>query len=796
MKKIFFLFVCLFFLQSVFAAKDKQAFDVRLQNGLNMNVEVCSDGIFRIKIAPRATYAESLMERYGILKTDWAKVAVSPKDSKQQFEVATDNYRLKVDKKTGVITVSDKKGKVIIEKAVFVTSKDPLCKNLGEVINKKYESLKVATNGAAIIGDDTHKGNLKDMAETGDYKNTSILNISLKEGERFYGGGSTSRDHIQHRGELLRMWTTYQHTEIPMPVMISSENWGVFNNTTRKNFFDIGSYQSDIFSIYNTTDEADFYLMFGNSMPDVINHFTLITGRPYVLPKWAYGLCFGPNMLEDQFHILNDAVRFREIGVPCDLFWLEPQWMEKRYDFSTKKKWNYKQFSAEPYWDSVRYPKKESHRLLIGRLHEMGYHLGLWLCAEYDLSLVEEDVLAAAAGKPTSGQEHWMDHLKHFMDNGVDGFKIDPARTIDEHPTREYYNGHSDKEMHNLNQILLPKQMNKMTRSHTGRRSWHHYTAGWAGTQHWGASTSGDNGGGRTALFDQLNLGVSGFMNTSCDVMSVSKEQEMQSLHFGLFLPWVQINSWYALLQPFYFSAKKRHIYRDYVKLRYSLMPYIYSAALEGGQTGMPIVRPMPLMFPEDRKCDDMVYQYMFGENLLLSIFSDSIYLPKGNWIDYWTGEKMAGGRDIKHTYPDNRAGLLFVREGAIIPFQKEVQYIGEKPLDTLIVKVYPKDATSYTMYEDDGSSYEYENGAIAATRFECKKNGEKVEFIVHPVKGSYKGMYTSRTYELEIEAPQRPNKVLVNNTPVSDWTYGDDHKVRVNLPQKDVKVKATCVLN
>ena len=107
---------------------------------------------------------------------------------------------------------------------------------------------------------------MKDQAETGDYKNTSILSISLKDGERFYGGGSTSRDHIQHRGELLRMWTTYQHTEIPMPFMISSENWGIFNNTTRKNFFDIGNYQSDVFSIYNTTDEVDFYLMFGNSM--------------------------------------------------------------------------------------------------------------------------------------------------------------------------------------------------------------------------------------------------------------------------------------------------------------------------------------------------------------------------------------------------------------------------------------------------------------------------------------------------------------------------------------------------
>ena len=366
MKKIYYLLVCLFFLQSVFAAGEKQIFDIRLQNGLNMNVEVCTDGIFRIRVTPHSTFSESLMQRYGIIKTDWSPVPVSQKDNKQQFEVSTGAYRLKIDKKTGAISVSDRKGRVIIEKVIFLTSADPLCTDLGEVINAKYKDMKVPNNGT-IIGDDKNPGSMKDQAETGDYKNVSILSISLKDGERFYGGGSTSRDHIQHRGELLRMWTTYQHTEIPMPFMISSENWGIFNNTTRKNFFDIGSYQPDVFSIYNTTDEADFYLMFGSSMPDVINDYTAITGRPYLLPKYAYGLCFGPNMLEDQFDILNDAVRFREMGVPCDLFWLEPQWMEKRYDFSTKKKWNYQKFSAEAYWDSIRYPKKENHRLLDNR---------------------------------------------------------------------------------------------------------------------------------------------------------------------------------------------------------------------------------------------------------------------------------------------------------------------------------------------------------------------------------------------------------------------------------------------
>ena len=795
MKRIYlYLLVCLFGLQTVVAAEEGTAYDIRLHGGLKMRVEVCTDGIFRVRITPRETFSESLMERYHLIKTDWEVPEVSRRENENRFEVTTDSYRLTVDKQTGALTVSDRKGRTLLEKAWFRTSADPLCRDLGKVINEWYKELKVASN-SGIIGDDKNPAASKDTAETGDYRNTSILSFALKEGERFYGGGSTSRDHIQHRGELLRMWVTYQHTEIPMPFLISSENWGVFNNTTRKNFFDIGHYQPELFNIYNTTDEADFYLMFGRSMPEIIDDFTLITGRPYLLPKWAYGLCFGPNMLENQFDILRDAIGFREMGVPCDLFWLEPQWMEKRYDFSTKKKWNYKLFSAEAYWDSTRYPKKESHRLLIGRLHELGFHLGLWLCEEYDLSIAEEDALAKAAGRDTSGLEHWMDHLTHFMDNGVDGFKLDPARTIDEHPNFRYYNGRTDKEMHNLNQILLPKQMRQMTREHTGRRSWHHYTAGWAGTQHWGASTSGDNGGGRTALFDQLNLGMSGFMNTSCDVMSVSKEQEMQSLHFGLFLPWVQINSWYALLQPFYFPEKEKNIYRDYVKLRYSLMPYIYSAALEGAQTGMPIVRSMPLMFPDDRNTDDMVYQYMFGENLLLSIFSDSIYLPKGEWTDYWTGEKLTGGSKIRHTVPDNRAGLLFVREGAILPFQKEMQYIGEKPIDTLIVKVYPKAVSSYVMYEDDGESYDYEKGAIAATRFECRQKGERITFTVCPVEGAYKGMYASRTYELEIISPRRPKHVSINGTRTDNWQYLEkEGKIRLCLHQPDVKKKAEVI--
>ena len=748
---------------------------VKINDGLTVSVEACSGSIFRIKVSPRKDFTESLMERYELIKTDWSEVKTDISDKGGVWTLKTPEYSLAINKKTGVMTVKDAKGGKVIREVRFLPEKEGLCGEMRSFINEKYADLKVADNGGGIIGDDNGKFGEVDKHEIPAADAVSILSFSMEDGERFYGGGSTSRDHIQHRGEFLRMWTTYQQTEIPMPFMMSSRGWGVYNNSTRKSFFDIGNQQKSKFNIINTFDEADFFLMMGKDMPAILNEYTLVTGRTYVLPKWAYGLCFGPNMREEQFDILNDALRFRQFDVPCDVFWLEPQWMEKRYDFSTKKKWNYDRFSPEPYWLQDQYPKTMHNRLFIGKLRSMGFHLGLWLCEEYDLSIQEEDIIAERTGGKLSGQEHWMDHLTVFMDQGVEGFKLDPARTIDNHTNWEYYNGRTDKEMHNLNQVLLPKQMRELGRKYNGKRTWHHYCGGWSGTQHWTASTSGDNGGGKTALYDQLNLGMSGFLNTSCDVMSVPRELEMQGLHFGLFLPWVQINSWFSMMHPFYYAKEEQDIYRFYVKLRYSLAPYIYSMALEAAQNGMPIVRSMPLCFPDDRNCDDMTYQYMFGDNFCVGIFTNEIYLPKGTWTDAWSGEKIVSkGETFTREYPSNRAGLLFIREGAIIPTQPDVEYLGARPFDRVILKVYPHGDSAYTMLDDDGESYEYENGGVASTLFESHERDGGVEVVVNPVQGSFKGMPSEREYSFRIQRDSRPASVSLNGAAVQDWTYED----------------------
>ena len=664
MKRLFlYVIAALLAVQGAWAAAPAR-YELKLRSGQKMRIDVCSDRIFRVRVTPADTFAESLLERYGLLKTDWEPVQVTQRNEGGVVVLGTPACRIRIDRKDGRISVTDLKGNAILREASYLAPGAPLITALGQSLNEKFQKPR---RDEAIIGDTTKNGAQQQQTEVGDMSRNSILSFTLADDERFYGGGSTSRDHIQHRGEVLRMWASYQIAEAPIPFMMSSAGWGVFDNTTVRSYFDVARYDKERLLIYNTAPGADFYVMVGGSMPQTLGLYTSLTGRAYVLPRWMYGLSFGGHMQENQFEMMDDAVRFRTEKVPCDVMWIEPQWMSKYYDFSTEKSWNYKLFPPEGYWVEKQFPKHEWKTSFVGRLHGLGYKLGLWLCIDHDQSIVEEDIIAAREGRPQSDKEHWFDHLTNFMDQGVDGFKLDPARTLDEHPDRKYYNGLTDKEMHNLNQVLMPRQMNRVFRDHKGIRPWQHYCGGFAGTQRWTANQSGDNGGERTALFDQLNLGSSGLMNTSCDVMSA--KDEMAALHMGVFLPWIQINSWFGLLHPWYFPDKEKAMYRDYIQLRHDLFPYIYSAALNGHLTGMPILRSMPLVYPDDRNVDDMVFQYMFGDNLLIGVFSDSIYLPKGDWIDFWTGEQLRGeGKEIRHAIPDNRAGLAFVKAGAMLP--------------------------------------------------------------------------------------------------------------------------------
>lgn len=752
-----------------------------LTNGKKIKLNIYADGIFRIQLNRDGVFDQSLMERYELLNTTLKEDKPVESKNDSSYILETPVYKLLVNAKDGSISLFQKDKNKLLRYIQFNRLSGNERQQFSASVKNEFSDL---VKQDAIIGDTTKSAAQTSTGSITADNEESYIDFSLQPEERFYGAGAASRKNIQHRGELLRHWATYQRSDMATPFIMSTNGWGIYNNTAKLNYFDVGKFSSGSLLVYNTEDKIDFFLFQGKNMYDILDKYTSVTGRAYLLPSWAYGLAFGGNKMENQFDLMNDAVRFREEKIPCDIFWIEPQWMAKYYDMSTTKGWNFDKFPGEVFWEEKTNPKKyEQPYLFIARLHKLGYKLALWLCIDHDLSITAEDEIAAKLGKPLSGQQHWFAHLMNFVDQGVDGFKLDPGRTLDEHPDRKYYNGLTDKEMHNMNQVLMPKQMYTTFRNHTGRRIFDHYCGAWAGTQRWTASTSGDNGGGRDAIYDQLNLNMSGFVNTAIEVMetvnrtfdpATNLKATFNGLHFGFFQPWVQIDSWYALHYPWYLSAPEKEAVAFYARLRNMMHPYIYSAAIEASLTGKPILRPMPLEYPDDAVVQNITSQYMFGDNLLVGVFNDSVYLPKGNWINYWTGKTTAGGKTINAEVPKNRGGALFIKAGAIIPFKNLSQYVEEFPVDTLTVKVYPEGESSYTLLQDDGNSFDYEKGSIASTTFTCAQKGNNINFSVSPTKGTYKNMPGNVIYKVEMAVKQKPKQVKLNNKLFSQWKWSN----------------------
>lgn len=736
-----------------FCALSNAQEQVRLQNGNYAKIELYTHSIVRVRINTHGKFSESLMERYGVVKTERHVVKHELKKEKGRCIIETDSLQLQMSLADGKVTFRRKSQTDALVDSIgvtFLNGKNKIADRLSQEFSK--DSL----TAGGIIGDTVGRSAAKII----NYQDSlsALLSFSLKKGERFYGLGSGNRQGIQRRGYIGRMWVQYQRSEAPVPFIMSNKGWGVFYNTTKLHYFDVGKFNSDLMQVYEPDQkEVDYFLFSGPDMPSVLSQYTLLTGKPYVLPRWAYGLAFGGNTMENQFNVLENAAHFRREKIPCDIYWLEPQWMAKWYDFSTTKDWNKDKFVAELPWTKNHDP------LFIRRLSDMGFKLALWLCVDHDFTIEEEDKISKRNGQSVSGQEHWFEHLRKFLDQGVRGFKIDPSRTLDLHAGMSYFNGRDDREMHNLNQVLVVKNLQDVTKAHLATRTFHHYCGGYAGIQRYGASTLGDNGGRPETLLDIFNLGLSGHSNTTCDVLEGVYPLK-PGIHMGFFLPWVQINSWAYMFHPFYYSETDKNTFRFYDQLRYQLLPYIYSNALLANQSGMPMVRPMPLMYPEEERFSNSSRQFFFGENFLIGAFTDSIDLPKGKWKDFWSRKVIEGDRKIACKLPANAGGPIFIRQGAIIPFQDTNQSISPESPGSLLLKIYPYRKSGYTLLEDDGESYNYEKGAVSKTSFLCDQTREGTQFTISAVKGGFQGAPPKRMYKLEFNDIQQFRYAKLND--------------------------------
>ncbi|MCF7855017.1 MAG: DUF5110 domain-containing protein [Candidatus Pacebacteria bacterium] len=630
----------------------------------------------------------------------------------------------------------------------------------------------------------------------------SEVRFAAQPDEDWCGFGDQTRERLFHRGHKADCHVCNVQSYIPVPFFMSTNGGGVLVNTTHHIVFDMCATRDGEFFWRDQSGAIDYYVMVGSSYRELLDSYTDLTGKPKLPPRWAFGLWYICRDHANDYEAINDAWNFRREGIPCDVLGLEPGWMETRYDLSTEKKWDNGRFPI-PF-----YAPNGPHNF-INALKRMGYHFELWLCNEYDLSyeaerrIGRENMEGGLRGTSarhsemevdehfsrkrfldqyTKREEPWFEHLKKFVDQGVDFFKQDGAFQVMEHPDRIWGNGMTDGEMHNLYPLLYSRQMHEGFEEHTGRRAVVFTVAGWIGFQAWCGTWTGDTGGGLGTLGAMLNTSMVGHAWATND-MEVS---ELEGIHFGYLQPWSQINSWNYFRMPWLQGNSLAAAHKYYGQLRSRLIPYLYSWAWQSTRTGYPLMVPLALEFPSDRHCRDNLHQYLLGRDLMVVIYKKTAYFPEGRWMDFWTGEILEGGRHREISWPEDRGGGLFVRSGAIIPLGPEMQYRGEKPVDPIELYVFPEDGkSSLVFYEDDGVSLKHHEGDYATTRITAENDGECVSVKIDEPKGSFDGHLKRREWSFRIILPDMvPTSVTVDGEqlPTRRWSFdADQHKLTID---------------
>ncbi len=582
--------------------------------------------------------------------------------------------------------------------------------------------------------------------------------------EAFYGLGDKT-GFMNKRGYEYVMWNTDDpapqmdnfkslYKSIPFFITLRKDMvFGLFFDNSYRSCFDMGK-ESDDYYWYGVQDgNLDYYLIAGESMPEVLSGYTYLTGTAPVPQKWTLGYhqCRWSYMNEEE--VRGIAAKMRKYGIPCDVIHLDIDYMD-----------NFKVFTWTQ--DKKRYPDPEkmisdlaAEGIKIvtiidpGVKKEEGYEV-------YDKGVEKGYFATTPEGEiyvnwvwpgesvyPDFGRKEvrdwWGENQQFLIDKGVRGVWNDmnePASFHGELPQDVVFTDEEEKadhaRMHNLYGHNMAKATYGGLKERDGRRPFVITRACYAGTQKYSTAWTGDNHSIwahlQMAIPQLCNMGMSGMPFVGTDVGGFGSDCTKE-----LLCRWVQVGSFSPLFrnhsavgtryqEPWQFDGETLEIYRKAVELRYRLIPYYYDLFFRGEKTGLPVMRPLVFHYEKDETAKNLNGEFLVGENLLAAPVViqgervKSVYLPAGNWYDYWTGEKFEceKGRWILRDAPLDTCPL-YVKAGTILPVWPKQNYVGEKDTDTLLMlEVWPGEG-SFDHFQDDGESFAYREGVY--NRYHCE---------------------------------------------------------------------------
>ncbi|MEH2166587.1 MAG: glycoside hydrolase family 31 protein [Nostoc sp.] len=599
--------------------------------------------------------------------------------------------------------------------------------------------------------------------------------------EHFYGFGERT-GFLDKLSEVKTNWTTdaldydaltdEMYQAIPFFMALRPEvSYGIFFNTTFWSQFDIGAEQPGIWKMETRGGELDYYIIYGPEPAQILDTYTQLTGRMPLPPKWALGYHQCRWSYESETVVRELAKEFRQRRIPCDVIHLDIDYMRgyRVFTWSPQRFPNAAKLISDLAEDGfktvtiidpgVKY-EPEGNYDVFDRGLENDYFV-----RKADGTLFHGYVWPEKAVFPDFLRPDvcnwWADLHKSLTDIGVAGiwndmnepainnrpfgdegekiwFPLDAPQGGEEAGGRGQGAGgnvpvfsSTHTEVHNLYGLMMAKACYEgLERHRSSERSFVLTRSGYAGVQRWSSVWMGDN----QSLWEHLemslpmlcNMGLSGVGFVGCDIGGFAGNATAE-----LFARWMQVGMLYPMMrghsamstarhEPWVFGDRVENICREYINLRYQLLPYIYSLFWEAATTGAPILRPLLYHFPNDPKTYSLYDQVLLGASLMAApiyrpgVEHRAVYLPAGTWYDWWSGDRYEGPIHILAHAPLERMPL-YVRSGAIVPMQPVKQYVDQTPLDEIRLRIWPGN-NEYQLFEDDGQTNEYQDKNFSLT--------------------------------------------------------------------------------
>lgn len=554
-----------------------------------------------------------------------------------------------------------------------------------------------------------------------------------------------------------------------------SLTYGIFLDNSSRTKFDFAASTDNLFSRFSVEEgQLNYYFFASSTIAGIIKDYTWLTGRMSLPPYWSLGFQQSRWSYYPDTEVLDVAKEFRAKKIPCDVIYLDIDYMN-----------SYKIFT----WNPKGFPNPGA---LVAELNGMGFHVATIVDPgikvepgyfAYDAGIRNDYFVKYPDGSRYIGsvwpgrchfpdftkesvRQWWGSSFKYLVDPGVEGFWNDmnePSAWGQNIPdiVQFDFDGHgaSLRQAHNVYGLNMSRATFEGTKKLLGgRRPFVLTRAAYAGIQRYSAVWTGDNVASDEHMLLSARLvnsmGLSGLSFVGPDMggfmETPSKELFVRWLSMGVYTPFFRNHAAKGTnrKEPWSLGEGVEESSVKLISQRYRLLPYIYSAFYTSVDCGLPVARSLAINYTNDEKIWWWKYQeeYLFGDNLLIAPVSCTqdyakVYLPSGGWYRLSSGDFYPGSQEVNVEAPLDDLPV-FVRASGIIPMQSVIQNTSEKPSDTLDLHIYAgKLPNTYLYYEDDGKTYAYEQGAF------CKRliqyNPDERRLIIGKAEGSFSSKFT-----------------------------------------------------